>query len=246
MKIEVWSDFVCPFCYIGKRRLEQALQQFAHKDDVQVEFKSFELDPNAPVNTGKTINEALAAKYGMTIEQAKQANEGIGQQAASVGLSFNFDDMKPTNTFDAHRLAKFAKAQGKEAAITEKLLYAYFTESKHLGEEETLVAVAEDAGLDREEARQILADKNAYANEVRSDEATAQQYGISGVPYFVVNQKYAISGAQPVETFVGALQQVWEEENPTPALKSLSPEGVDDAFCADGQCAVPDSSKNQQ
>src|SRR6478735_1461999 len=212
MKIEVWSDFVCPFCYIGKRRLEQALQQFAHKDDVQVEFKSFELDPNAPVDTGKTINEALAAKYGMTIEQAKQANEGIGQQAASVGLSFNFDDMKPTNTFDAHRLAKFAEA----------------------------------AGLDREEARQILADKNAYANEVRSDEATAQQYGISGVPYFVVNQKYAISGAQPIETFVGALQQVWEEENPTPALKSLSPEGADDAFCADGQCAVPDSSKNQQ
>ena len=246
MKIEVWSDFVCPFCYIGKRRLEQALQQFANKDDVQVEFKSFELDPNAPVNTGKTINEALAAKYGMTIEQAKQANEGIGQQAAGVGLSFNFDDMKPTNTFDAHRLAKFAKAQGKEAAMTEKLLYAYFTESKHLGEEETLVALAEDVGLDREEARQILADKTAYANEVRSDEAMAQQYGISGVPYFVVNQKYAISGAQPVETFVGALQQVWEEEHPTPDLKSLSPEGADDAFCADGQCAVPDSSKKPQ
>src|SRR5690606_10121012 len=104
MKIEVWSDFVCPFCYIGKRRLEEALAQFPHKDDVEIEFKSFELDPNAPINSGKSIHESLAAKYGMSIEEAKNANKSVGQQAATVGLTFNFDEMKPTNTFDAHRL----------------------------------------------------------------------------------------------------------------------------------------------
>ncbi|GAA0334922.1 DsbA family oxidoreductase [Bacillus carboniphilus] len=239
MKIEVWSDFVCPFCYIGKRRLENALEQFPHKDQVEVEFKSFELDPNAPEYSGKSIHEALATKYGMTIEQAKQANQNVGQQAASVGLTFNFDEMKPTNTFDAHRLAKFAKSQGKEKEITEKLLYAYFTESKNLGDIDTLLDIAEGSGLDREDALAILKDKNAYANDVRIDEGLAGQYGISGVPFFIINQKYAISGAQPLETFVGALQKVWEEENPKPKFEDLSGNDSNDAFCADGSCVVP-------
>lgn len=239
MKIEVWSDFVCPFCYIGKRRLEMALDQFPHKDEVEVEFKSFELDPNSAVYSGKSIHEALASKYGMTIEQAKQNNSQIGQQAANVGLTFNFENMKPTNTFDAHRLAKFAKVHGKEKVVTESLLHAYFTESKNLSELETLADIAEAAGLDRQETLQVLNDKTAYANDVRIDEGIAQQYQVTGVPYFIVNQKYAISGAQPLETFVGALQQVWEEENPTPKLQSLNPEGANDAFCADGNCVVP-------
>ena len=239
MKIEVWSDFVCPFCYIGKRRLEMALDQFPHKNEVDVEFKSFELDPNSPVYSGKSIHEALASKYGMSIEQAKQSNEQIGQQAASVGLTFNFEDMKPTNTFDAHRLAKFAKAHGKEKVVTESLLHSYFTESKNLSELETLADIAEAVGLDRQEALQVLNDKALYANDVRIDEGIAQQYGVTGVPYFIVNQKYAISGAQPLETFVSALQQVWEEENPAPKLQSLNPEGANDAFCADGSCVVP-------
>jgi len=239
MKIEVWSDFVCPFCYIGKRRLEMALDQFPHKNEVDVEFKSFELDPNSPVYSGKSIHEALASKYGMSIEQAKQSNEQIGQQAASVGLTFNFKDMKPTNTFDAHRLAKFAKTHGKEKVVTESLLHSYFTESKNLSELETLADIAEAVGLDRQEALQVLNDKALYANDVRIDEGIAQQYGVTGVPYFIVNQKYAISGAQPLETFVSALQQVWEEENPAPKLQSLNPEGANDAFCADGSCVVP-------
>lgn len=239
MKIEVWSDFVCPFCYIGKRRLEMALDQFPHKNEVEVEFKSFELDPNSAVYSGKSIHEALASKYGMTIEQAKQNNAQIGQQAANVGLTFNFENMKPTNTFDAHRLAKFAKVHGKEKVVTESLLHAYFTESKNLSELETLADIAEATGLDRQETLQVLNDKTAYANDVRIDEGIAQQYQVTGVPYFIVNQKYAISGAQPLETFVGALQQVWEEENPTPKLQSLNPEGANDAFCADGNCVVP-------
>lgn len=239
MKIEVWSDFVCPFCYIGKRRLEEALAVFPHKDQVEVEYKSFELDQNAPLNSGKTIDEALASKYGMTIEQAKEANAGIGQQAKSVGLNFRFDEMKPTNTFDAHRLAKFAKTQGKEEDITENLLYAYFTDNKNLGNHDTLADLAEASGLERKEALEVLCDKTAYASEVRNDEGIAQQYGISGVPYFVINQKYAISGAQRAETFAGALKKVWEEENPAPKLQDLTEGSGDDAFCADGSCAVP-------
>ncbi|MFK9094812.1 DsbA family oxidoreductase [Bacillus salipaludis] len=238
MKIEVWSDYVCPFCYIGKRRLEEALDQFPHKDQVEVEFKSFELDPNSPEYSGQNIHEVLAKKYGMSIDQAKQANHGVGQQAATVGLTFNFDEMKPTNTFDAHRLAKFAKTKGKEAVLSEKLLQAYFTESKHIGDADTLAEIAEASGLDRQEVVKVLQDKTAYANDVRADQGIAQQYRIGGVPYFIINSKYAISGAQPIETFRGALEKVWEEENPAPVLQDLSTgEG---ASCTDGNCVIPE------
>ncbi|WP_459503926.1 DsbA family oxidoreductase [Bacillus sp. C1] len=238
MKIEVWSDFVCPFCYIGKRRLEKALEQFPHKNDVDVEFKSFELDQNAPIYSGISIHEVIASKYGIGIEEAKQNSIQIGHQAASVGLTFNFEEMKPTNTFDAHRLAKFAKDHGKEKSIIENLLFSYFTESKNLSDVETLADIADASGLDRQEALKILNNKNAYANDVRIDEGIAQQYKITGVPYFIINQKYAISGAQPLETFVGALQKVWEEENPKPQFQDLSSDDTDDAFCADGSCSV--------
>lgn len=238
MKIEVWSDYVCPFCYIGKRRLEEALQQFPHKDQVEVEFKSFELDPNSPEYSGQNIHEVLAKKYGMSIDQAKQANHGVGQQAATVGLTFNFDNMKPTNTFDAHRLAKFAKTQGKEAVLSEKLLQGYFTEAKHIGDIDTLADLAEVSGLNRQEALTVLNDKTAYANEVRADEGIAHQYQITGVPYFIINSKYAISGAQPIETFKGALEKVWEEESPAPILQDLSTEA--DVSCADGSCVIPE------
>lgn len=237
MKIEVWSDFVCPFCYIGKRRLEQALEQFPHKDDVEVEFKSFELDPHAPVYTEKSIHESLAEKYGMSVEQAKQNTQHVAMQAAQAGLTFHFDGMKPTNTFDAHRLAKFAKDRGKERVITEKLLHAYFTESKNVGDLDTLAEIAEEAGLEREEALAVLRDKQKYANEVRDDQRLARQFGVTGVPFFVINRKYAISGAQPLETFVRALEKVWEEESGAkPKLQSL--DQTDGAACADGNCDI--------
>jgi len=241
MKIEVWSDFVCPFCHIGKRRLEMALDQFPHKNDVEVEFKSFELDPNAPLYSGKSIHEAIASKYGMSVEEAKKNNEQLGQHAASVGLTFNFEDMKPTNTFDSHRLAKWAKEQGleQEEAITENLLLAYFTDGKIISDVEVLADIAADSGLDRQAALEVLNDKTAYANDVRVDEAVAHQYGVSGVPYFIVNQKYAISGAQPLETFVGALQKVWEEENPKPVFQDLSSDTSTGAVCTDDGCIVP-------
>lgn len=240
MKIEVWSDFVCPFCYIGKRHLEKALDIFPYKEQVEVEFKSFELDPNFPTNIDKSIDEVLASKYRMSLDEARKANEAVGKQAASVGLTYHFDTMKPTNTFDAHRLAKFAKEHGNEAEVTEKLLYAYFTESKNLGDLETLANIAESAGLSRQSALDTLSDKNAYANEVRIDQAIAQQYGISGVPYFVINKKYAISGAQPIETFVNALTKIWEEQSASPILQDLSTKEAGTAYCTDDDCAIPE------
>jgi len=238
MKIEVWSDFVCPFCYIGKRRLEEAIAQFPGKDQVEVEFKSFELDPNAKTYSGTGINEALAKKYGMSIEEAKRTNEGIGSQAAEVGLTFNFDEMKPTNTFDAHRLAKFAATVGKEKEMTEKLLASYFTESKLISDHDVLVEIAQTAGIEKEETLAVLNDSTKYANDVRIDEALAQQMGVTGVPFFVINQKYSISGAQPTETFRRALQQVWEEEGNAPKLQDLSG-GNTAAACTDDNCEIP-------
>lgn len=238
MKIEVWSDFVCPFCYIGKRRLEEAIATFPGKDQVEVEFKSFELDPNAKLYSGTGINEALAKKYGMSIEEAKRANEGIGSQAKGVGLEFNFDDMKPTNTLDAHRLAKFAATVGKEKEMTEKLLASYFTESKLISDHDVLVEIAQSAGLEREETLAVLNDAIKFTNDVRIDEALAQQMGVTGVPFFVINQKYSISGAQPTETFKRALQQVWEEEGNAPKLQDLSGGNVA-AACTDDNCDIP-------
>ena len=239
MKIEVWSDYVCPFCYIGKRRLELALSEFPHRDKVEVEYKSYELDPNAPKETNQSIHEMLANKYRMSVEQAKQANENVGKQAATVGLTYHFDEMQPSNTFDAHRLTKYAKTLGKDGEVTEALLHGYFTESKQLSDEEILAEIAESAGINRQDALEIIRDKESFAKDVRNDEETAKKLGISGVPFFVINQKYAISGAQPTETFIGALEQVWQEENETTGLKPLSSNGSNGAVCTDDSCVFP-------
>lgn len=212
MKIEVWSDFVCPFCYIGKRKLELALQDFPHKDQVEVIYKSFELDPYVKTDYSVSIHESLAKKYGMSIEQAKEMNQGVAEQARLVGLNYNFDSMTPTNTFDAHRVAKFAATKGKLAEMTERLLKAYFVESKQIAEHDVLLELAEEVGLERVEVEQVLTSEQ-FTTEVRMDEAEAQQIGVRGVPFFVLNRKYAISGAQPQEVFQKALQQAWKDLN---------------------------------
>ncbi|MFC0298647.1 DsbA family oxidoreductase [Geobacillus jurassicus] len=234
MKIEVWSDFVCPFCYIGKRRLEQALAQFPHREDVEVVFRSFELDPNAKKETPLTIHEIIAQKYGISLEDAKRANDDIGRQAEAVGLTFRFETMKPTNTFDAHRLAQYAKEKGKLHDVVEQLFFAYFTESKRISDREVLLAIAEAAGLDRKETEEVLND-GRYAEEVRKDEAEAAKFGVRGVPFFILNRKYAISGAQPVEVFRRALEKVWEEEQQASPMRLLAGEG---GMCADGSCSI--------
>ena len=236
MHIDIWSDYVCPFCYIGKRRLELALEQFTYKQQVTISYKSYELDPNAPAESTMGIHAMLAAKYGMTIDEAKKANANVAAQAESVGLTFRFDNMVPTNTFDAHRLAKFAKKHEKENAMIEILFKAYFTDSERLANHNTLAKLAGQAGLNCKEVFEILEDPKAFADEVRSDEEMAKQMGIRGVPFFVFNQKYAVSGAQPMETFVSVLQKVWASEKQTPVLRHLTDDG---AGCVDDSCEIP-------
>ncbi|MFC4559988.1 DsbA family oxidoreductase [Virgibacillus kekensis] len=237
MKIEVWSDFVCPFCYIGKRRLESALDQFPHKEEIELEYKSYELDPNAEKNPGKDIHEILAGKYGMSYEKAKNSNEQLGQQAAELGLTYNFDTMKHTNTFDAHRVAKYAEENGKGKAMTERLLKAYFTDSELISDHETLIRLADEMGLDTDRVTELLK-VDDYAIHVRADEEKARQIGVQGVPFFVLNEKYAVSGAQPSEVFSEVLEKVWEEENEKPALQSLNPKKSETEYCTDEGCEV--------
>jgi predicted DsbA family dithiol-disulfide isomerase len=243
MKVEVWSDFVCPFCYIGKRRFEKALNQFEHKEKVEVVFRSFELDPYFERNQHINVHELLAKKYGMSLEQAKAMNQQVGQQAESVGLHYDFENMKPTNTFDAHRLAHFAKSEGKLEKMTERLMKAYFTEGLHISDHEVLANLASEVGLNREKALEILKN-NDYANDVRRDESIASQIGIRGVPFFLFNQKYAVSGAQSSDVFIEVLNKVWEEEQVQPAVINLNvDENSNNDNCADGFCSVPEKNK---
>lgn len=213
MKMEIWSDFVCPFCYIGKRHLEHALAQFPDKDNVEIVYRSFELDPNQPLFAGENMHELLSMKYGMSKSDATKANERVGREAAKVGLEFHFEEMKFTNSFDAHRLAKYAKTVGKEKEIIEKLYYAFFTESKLISDHDTLAHIAESVGLDKEIVNNVLKDRTRYEEEVRIDENLASQMGIRGVPYILINEKYVISGAQPIEVFLDTITTAWKDES---------------------------------
>ncbi|MEX1029695.1 MAG: DsbA family oxidoreductase [Paenibacillaceae bacterium] len=232
MKVEIWSDVACPFCYIGKRSFEQALNKFADKEQVEVVYRSFELDPKAPKKVDMDVHDMLATKYGMTREKAKEMNNNVGKMAEAVGLTFKPDTMVLTNTFDAHRLAHHASKYDKMPAMTESLYKAYFTDSKHLGDHGVLSGLAEEIGLDKQEALDILA-SSAYSAEVRADEHEAQQLGVNGVPFFVINRKFGISGAQSAEYFLNALKQAWDEE---PKLTILPNE--DGSVCTDDGCSV--------
>lgn len=236
MQIDVWSDFACPFCYIGKKRLEGALAKFEHGKHVKVVFRSFELDPNAAISYEHDVHEMLSRKYGMPREKAIEMNSDLAKQAASVGLTFNFDTLVLTNTFDAHRLTHFAAKYGKQDEMSERLFRAYFTDSKHLGERDTLADLAAEVGLDRQEALAVL-ESDAHAQDVRGDEEEASRIGVRGVPFFVINRKYAISGAQPNEVFLNAIKQAWDEAYPALTVINDLPNDADGAACSDGTCA---------
>ncbi len=211
MKIEVWSDICCPFCYIGKRHLEQAINQFDHPIDIEVIWHSFELDPEAETNPDQDIYEMLADKYGQSLEWAKKANEDMKRKAAEVGIEFNPDSIIPTNSFDAHRLTKLAADYNIEDEAEEKLFEAYFTKGKNISKPEVIKQIGEDIGLEVSEVEHMLNWDN-YTEEVRSDELEATNFGIRGVPFYLFNRKYAISGAQPVHTFTEALTRCYEDE----------------------------------
>lgn len=212
MKVEIWSDFACPFCYIGKRRLESALEQFAHRDDIEVEFRSFELDPNAKRDVDYNVNEMLARKYGMTVEQAAANNRNLTEQARAIGLEYHMDKSVLTNSFDAHRLTHYASQFGKRNEMAERLFKAYFTDGLHIGDHETLANLAAEIGLDREGALAALTGSD-FSEEVREDEQFAAQIGVRGVPFFVLDRKYAVSGAQPTEVFLDALEKAYSESS---------------------------------
>jgi Predicted dithiol-disulfide isomerase involved in polyketide biosynthesis len=210
MKIQIWSDVMCPFCYIGKRRFEQALEQFEYKNEVEVEWKSFQLNPNLVTDPTININQYLADIKGITIDHAKQLNDQVTQMAAEVGLTYDFDKAIVANSFDAHRFAHLAKQNGLGAEAEEALFKAYFTEGKNIADHEILAELGEQIGLDKDEVAHTLKG-NKYAINVNQDIAQAQQLGVRGVPFFVMDMKYAVSGAQPVDAFTQTLEKAYNE-----------------------------------
>ncbi|MCI3921291.1 DsbA family oxidoreductase [Paenibacillus sp. TRM 82003] len=239
MKVEIWSDYVCPFCYIGKRRFEQALSKLPYKEKIEVELRSFELDPSAPVNAGKDLYDTLAAKFGIPREQAIAMNRNVDEMAKGAGLTYVSDTRVMTNTFDAHRLTLFAKERGLSNELGERLLRAHFTESRDLGDREALTALAAEVGLDAGEAREAL-ESGAYAEAVRAEEQEAAELGVRGVPFFVIDRKYGVSGAQSVETFERALNEAWGERGPLTVLNGESEGDACGAGDMNGVCAPSD------
>ena len=208
MKVEIWSDVICPWCYIGKRRFEMALAEFAHKDEVQVIWRSFELDPTSSRQLPGTLEEMLAQKYHVSAQEAAAMNARVSAVAKEVGLEYRLSSARPGNTFDAHRLLHFAASKQLGDRATERVMHAYFSEALAVGEREALAKLAPEFGLTANEVLSML-ESDAYADAVRADEAHAAKLGISGVPFFVIDEKVGISGAQPLEVFAEALQQGW-------------------------------------
>ena len=210
MQVEIWSDLVCPWCYLGKRRFERALESFGHRDEVTVVYRSFELDPSAPAGVTTATVERLADKYGMTAQQADDAQRQMEQRAAQDGLEFRMDGLRSGNTRDAHRLLHLAKAHGVQAALAERLHRAYFTEQASIFDHSSLTELAVEAGLDRDDVTRVLASRE-YGDAVDTDEEMARALGANGVPLFIIDRRYGISGAQPPEVIEQVLDQAWAD-----------------------------------
>jgi predicted DsbA family dithiol-disulfide isomerase len=233
MKVEIWSDVVCPWCYLGKRRFESALMRFEHKADVEMRWRSFELDPGAPaVRDGDPV-QRLADKYGMSRARAQAMNDQLTGLAAAEGLEYHLDKAQSGNTFDAHRLLHLAAEQGRQDDVKERFLRGYFIESEPIGDHDALARLAIDAGLDAAQVHDVLA-SNRFADDVRADEEQAAAYGISGVPFFVVDERYGISGAQPADVILTTLRRAFAEANPLTVVAG----GGDAGACEGDSCAV--------
>ena len=234
MKVEIWSDVVCPWCYIGKRRLERALERFEHRAEVQVVWRSFELDPQSPrQRTGDSVGR-LADKYGISCDEALAMHARVTGVAAEEGLAYRLDVARHGNTFDAHRLLHLAAERDRQGILKERLLAAYFTEGEAIGDADVLVRLAAEAGIDAGAARAAL-ESDAYAEQVHADEREATTLGIQGVPFFVLDRRYGVSGAQPAEVLLGALEQAWSDGHP---IRVLTPADDASATCDDGSCAI--------
>ena len=236
MKVEVWSDIMCPFCYIGKRHYESALDRFEGKNNVEIEWHSFQLDPTIPKNISSKENvyQYLADKKGISYEQSAKMHDRVIEMAKNAGLDYRFDKAIVANSFDAHRLIQLAKTKGLGDAAEEKLFRAYFTEGKDFGDHATLVSIGKEIGLNEEEVKSALVSE-AYAEKVEQDIQEAAEIGVQGVPFFVFDRKYAVSGAQPPEYFLQALNQSFGEWKKTNPDTELTP--AEGAVCSpDGDC----------
>ncbi|MFF3891667.1 DsbA family oxidoreductase [Streptomyces sp. NPDC001812] len=236
MRVEIWSDIACPWCYVGKARFEKALGEFPHRDDVEVVHRSFELDPGRAKDDIQPVLTMLTKKYGMSQAQAEAGEDNLGAQAEAEGLPYRTRGRDHGATFDMHRLLHFARTQGRQVELLDLLYRANFAEERSVfGDDARLLELATTAGLDTDAARAVLADPDAYAAEVREDQREAAELGARGVPFFVLDRTYGVSGAQPAEVFTQALTQAWGERSP---LKIV--DGDAEACGPDG-CAVPQS-----
>ncbi|MFF0673638.1 DsbA family oxidoreductase [Streptomyces tendae] len=235
MRVEIWSDIACPWCYVGKARFEKALAAFPHRDGVEVVHRSFELDPGRAKDDVQPVLTMLTAKYGMSQAQAQAGEDNLGAQAAAEGLDYRTRDRDHGSTFDMHRLLHLAKERGRHESLLDAFYRGNFADVRSVfNDDARLVELAVGAGLDAEEVRAVLADPDAYADAVRADEQEAAQLGATGVPFFVLDRAYGVSGAQPAEVFTRALTQAWGERTP---LKLV--EDGDAQVCGPDGCAVP-------
>lgn len=235
LAIDVWTDYVCQYCYIGKRELENAIKEARMENLVDVNYRAYQLVPDAPTEAGTHFFDFASNQMGMPIEKAKEMVAATTERAASLGLVYNYDNMQHQNTLKAHRIAKFAQEQGKSKEFQERLFYAVFTENAFLADTEQLVAIAKEIGLDEEQVRVVANDEEKFASEVQQDLYEAKQIGVRGVPYYVFNDQYAVSGAQPQELFVELLEKLKKELN----LKApLTIVGDSDGTCGPDGCLL--------
>ena len=232
MKVEIFSDVVCPWCAIGKRRFERAVDGFARKSEVEVTWRAFELDPSAPAHTEGDIALHLARKYGISVDEARASQARLSAMALAEGLEFHFERTQRANTFDAHRLLHFALDVGVQDALKDRLFRAYFTEGASIADTATLVRLGQEVGLDGPKCAEILR-VGTYGKEVRDDEAEARRLGISGVPFFVIDGKYGISGAQQSESILQVLNEAWSRSHPLTTIIGDGP------ACDDESCELP-------
>ncbi|MFE5242244.1 MULTISPECIES: DsbA family oxidoreductase [unclassified Streptomyces] len=236
MRVEIWSDIACPWCYIGKARFEKGLAGFAHRDEVEVVHRSFELDPGRAKGDTEQVIDMLAQKYGRTPEEARGMEANVAANARAEGLGYRAEGRDHGNTFDIHRLLHLAKARGRQDELLTLAYRANFAEERSVFDDAVLADLGVEAGLDADEVRAVLADPEAYADDVRADEREAAELGANAVPFFVLDRRYGISGGQPAEVFAQALERAWQDR-PAPTLTQV---GGDAAACdADGACEVP-------
>lgn len=216
MRIDIWSDFLCPFCHLGRRQFDLALEQFEHADDVDVVWHSFQLDRTAPAVLEGSNVQRVADKYGVNVEQMEQTHRQLAEQAAAIGLDFQWDKTSGGNSYDAHRLHHYARSVGREREFMDRLMTGWYSEGAAIGDHDTLVRLAVDAGLEESAVAQLLASDD-FGQAVRTDIALATQIGITAVPTFVLDQKYGVSGAQGVDSILKAIAYAWEDQGNRPA-----------------------------